>query len=134
MIRRTPRSTRTDTLFPYTTLFRSAVGRKDDLDLRFAAKRHQGGGKAAGGNADIDGGTLRLLCGRHRKRRNRKRRGARREQGSQHTNRLPNCSHHVPLDFPRRKTPIPASKTQRERKSPYEMRKNVTKRRKRTSE
>src|SRR3546814_5564208 len=26
MIRRTPRSTRTDTLFPYTTLFRSASG------------------------------------------------------------------------------------------------------------
>src|SRR3546814_3252000 len=28
MIRRPPRSTRTDTLFPYTTLFRSGVGRK----------------------------------------------------------------------------------------------------------
>src|SRR3546814_7643698 len=27
MIRRPPRSTRTDTLFPYTTLFRSAVSR-----------------------------------------------------------------------------------------------------------
>src|SRR3546814_9582705 len=27
MIRRPPRSTRTDTLFPYTTLFRSLVGR-----------------------------------------------------------------------------------------------------------
>src|SRR3546814_9130224 len=27
MIRRPPRSTRTDTLFPYTTLFRSAYGR-----------------------------------------------------------------------------------------------------------
>src|SRR3546814_983994 len=27
MIRRPPRSTRTDTLFPYTTLFRSQVGR-----------------------------------------------------------------------------------------------------------
>src|SRR3546814_18076257 len=27
MIRRPPRSTRTDTLFPYTTLFRSAFGR-----------------------------------------------------------------------------------------------------------
>src|SRR3546814_11170679 len=34
MIRRPPRSTRTDTLFPYTTLFRSPVsgiGRKDDV-------------------------------------------------------------------------------------------------------
>src|SRR3546814_1464416 len=29
MIRRPPRSTRTDTLFPYTTLFRSGVGRLD---------------------------------------------------------------------------------------------------------
>src|SRR3546814_13844780 len=28
MIRRPPRSTRTDTLFPYTTLFRSVFGRK----------------------------------------------------------------------------------------------------------
>src|SRR3546814_13786987 len=30
MIRRPPRSTRTDTLFPYTTLFRSAGTRKGD--------------------------------------------------------------------------------------------------------
>src|SRR3546814_11027379 len=29
MIRRPPRSTRTDTLFPYTTLFRSSAGRAD---------------------------------------------------------------------------------------------------------
>src|SRR3546814_2807153 len=29
MIRRPPRSTRTDTLFPYTTLFRSTPGRPD---------------------------------------------------------------------------------------------------------
>src|SRR3546814_19766210 len=35
MIRRPPRSTRTDTLFPYTTLFRSALGLRggDDFDL-----------------------------------------------------------------------------------------------------
>src|SRR3546814_18653811 len=33
MIRRTPRSTRTDTLFPYTTLFRSPVG--DRLQVWF---------------------------------------------------------------------------------------------------
>src|SRR3546814_7877061 len=32
MIRRPPRSTRTDTLFPYTTLFRSAAGARVDLD------------------------------------------------------------------------------------------------------
>src|SRR3546814_9731039 len=30
MIRRPPRSTRTDTLFPYTTLFRSARGMSDE--------------------------------------------------------------------------------------------------------
>src|SRR3546814_6387382 len=35
MIRRPPRSTRTDTLFPYTTLFRSlALVEADDVDLR----------------------------------------------------------------------------------------------------
>src|SRR3546814_6695908 len=33
MIRRPPRSTRTDTLFPYTTLFRSHVLRPDPLPL-----------------------------------------------------------------------------------------------------
>src|SRR3546814_1082585 len=36
MIRRPPRSTRTDTLFPYTTLFRSGVANlRTDLLLRF---------------------------------------------------------------------------------------------------
>src|SRR3546814_2118236 len=30
MIRRPPRSTRTDTLFPYTTLFRSEEGHRDE--------------------------------------------------------------------------------------------------------
>src|SRR3546814_1795979 len=41
MIRRPPRSTRTDTLFPYTTLFRScrAVGGRDQLDRRFGKPR-----------------------------------------------------------------------------------------------
>src|SRR3546814_19968480 len=37
MIRRPPRSTRTDTLFPYTTLFRSVM--KRDVGLR---NRHMG--------------------------------------------------------------------------------------------
>src|SRR3546814_18267455 len=32
MIRRPPRSTRTDTLFPYTTLFRSAYGGAGSID------------------------------------------------------------------------------------------------------
>src|SRR3546814_18613840 len=37
MIRRPPRSTRTDTLFPYTTLFRSLVA-----EHRIAVERHLG--------------------------------------------------------------------------------------------
>src|SRR3546814_1622334 len=34
MIRRPPRSTRTDTLFPYTTLFRSDAGRANQAEDR----------------------------------------------------------------------------------------------------
>src|SRR3546814_15404295 len=34
MIRRPPRSTRTDTLFPYTTLFRSVGGGGDRVEVR----------------------------------------------------------------------------------------------------
>src|SRR3546814_1092469 len=36
MIRRPPRSTRTDTLFPYTTLFRSPVLALQDIDLEIS--------------------------------------------------------------------------------------------------
>src|SRR3546814_10203115 len=39
MIRRPPRSTRTDTLFPYTTLFRSLV--PDDVVVADLLQRHQ---------------------------------------------------------------------------------------------
>src|SRR3546814_9304292 len=79
MIRRPPRSTRTDTLFPYTTLFRSGVEHleAEDLDAaggrsRAAADEHQhehdghheaapaavvGGGEAAAGHHrdDVEG-------------------------------------------------------------------------------
>src|SRR3546814_9981764 len=44
MIRRPPRSTRTDTLFPYTTLFRSAVNLDppfQDIDEFLALMAHQ---------------------------------------------------------------------------------------------
>src|SRR3546814_8074592 len=41
MIRRPPRSTRTDTLFPYTTLFRSL----DALRMRFCAQTGGGDGE-----------------------------------------------------------------------------------------
>src|SRR3546814_14427890 len=56
MIRRPPRSTRTDTLFPYTTLFRSlvvagngsgdaVVGWEEDIatNVRLQVRRHSGG-------------------------------------------------------------------------------------------
>src|SRR3546814_6390762 len=39
MIRRPPRSTRTDTLFPYTTLFRSPAGGTHEAGLRAALTR-----------------------------------------------------------------------------------------------
>src|SRR3546814_10880339 len=45
MIRRTPRSTRTDTLFPYTTLFRS-----ND----FVASASLDGGEVSAGNAELE--------------------------------------------------------------------------------
>src|SRR3546814_13496280 len=57
MIRRPPRSTRTDTLFPYTTLFRSAAGvvlcpwpaeedRRPGRPLPVAGRAERGGGAA----------------------------------------------------------------------------------------
>src|SRR3546814_10859138 len=65
MIRRPPRSTRTDTLFPYTTLFRSvfpenrAAGQRallaerveGDLDWVELEHRHRPDGNAGAGNA-----------------------------------------------------------------------------------
>src|SRR3546814_7784224 len=51
MIRRPPRSTRTDTLFPYTTLFRSL---EDLRDERARSVVHRG---------DVDGGVLVLERG-----------------------------------------------------------------------
>src|SRR3546814_13170797 len=39
MIRRPPRSTRTDTLFPYTTLFRTDFARRGVADVDHAAAR-----------------------------------------------------------------------------------------------
>src|SRR3546814_7397201 len=41
MVRRTPRSTRTDTLFPYTTLFRSTVDRRLRVALGNRLRVHQ---------------------------------------------------------------------------------------------
>src|SRR3546814_4877956 len=52
MIRRPPRSTRTDTLFPYTTLFRSSAGRRQleraGIEVGELIGREQGEAAAAG--------------------------------------------------------------------------------------
>src|SRR3546814_7037711 len=55
MIRRPPRSTRTDTLFPYTTLFRSGIRPR-----RLASRRHPGG------VCSYRGAQPRAAAGRHR--------------------------------------------------------------------
>src|SRR3546814_5833819 len=76
MIRRPPRSTRTDTLFPYTTLFRSPYGRfaalvisSEDIEVargqaqRLGAKAPVADGLAVYGPAPA---PLAMLRGRHR--------------------------------------------------------------------
>src|SRR3546814_8771474 len=59
MIRRPPRSTRTDTLFPYTTLFRS-VGREDRGLPRHVGVVHR---NLAGGAKGEEGGVARHRAG-----------------------------------------------------------------------
>src|SRR3546814_8329187 len=56
MIRRPPRSTRTDTLFPYTTLFRSAadIGKEADADLRHGQQGAVAGDAMAAVHRDAD--------------------------------------------------------------------------------
>src|SRR3546814_3043981 len=55
MIRRPPRSTRTDTLFPYTTLFRSPGARRDaGRRCRPGRRRPCGADHELRGNADLD--------------------------------------------------------------------------------
>src|SRR3546814_8863049 len=51
MIRRPPRSTRTDTLFPYTTLFRSGGGEGVDAPRPRAHRRRNGGRTVSGNDA-----------------------------------------------------------------------------------
>src|SRR3546814_16508441 len=61
MIRRPPQSTRTDTLFPYTTLFRAAQRNRAEPCIRLRqrigshverARQHQRGGCANGGSIE----------------------------------------------------------------------------------
>src|SRR3546814_4764076 len=73
MIRQPPRSTRTDTLFPYTTLFRSQVGSRSP----------------AGHAPDCAGGRHRLRHGRPPRPRHRRQRGSPRSPRSEeHTSEL----------------------------------------------
>src|SRR3546814_9562563 len=57
MIRRPPRSTRTDTLFPYTTLFRSVARRRCQLP---AVGRYRGAGDLTGFLRKLRGADHRL--------------------------------------------------------------------------
>src|SRR3546814_14853749 len=70
MIRRPPRSTRTDTLFPYTTLFRSTVERIGTSPMFRMARRNAGSlrqrrhGWSSDGAADVqDRGPPRIGAG-----------------------------------------------------------------------
>src|SRR3546814_12560980 len=55
MIRRPPRSTRTDTLFPYTTLFRSVLFAGMDVEGIAEIDRHRDRGMGVGfGNATLN--------------------------------------------------------------------------------
>src|SRR3546814_2892229 len=57
MVRRPPRSTRTDTLFPYTTLFRSGSAGK------YASRQFQKGGRPVGYGDDPSGNHSHFLFG-----------------------------------------------------------------------
>src|SRR3546814_16331434 len=59
MIRRPPRSTRTDTLFPYTTLFRSLHGGREDPRRVPAGKRPSGDRDRGDAGDHAVGGRLR---------------------------------------------------------------------------
>src|SRR3546814_7154866 len=64
MIRRPPRSTRTDTLFPYTTLFRSVVAAAHGgLDHHQGVVGHDDVGLAGGPQRALDEALLVVLAG-----------------------------------------------------------------------
>src|SRR3546814_6533621 len=54
MIRRPPRSTRTDTLFPYTTLFRSNAAAADQVDELSPCRFDPGRGRHIGGKHRVE--------------------------------------------------------------------------------
>src|SRR3546814_155992 len=63
MFRRPPRSTRTDTLFPYTTLFRSDRAADHDLGVEAGADRCAAAVRATAGSAARQ--SLRACLGEH---------------------------------------------------------------------
>src|SRR3546814_12300845 len=76
MIRRPPRSTRTDTLFPYTTLFRSRSAEASDLQIvedafgSFAPFEHRGDDEVRAADhiatsEHLRVGRLELVLGQH---------------------------------------------------------------------
>src|SRR3546814_19109472 len=63
MIRRPPRSTRTDTLFPYSTLFRSQAALELAADAAQRGRRQHTFRRAADAHVDVDAALL--AAGRH---------------------------------------------------------------------
>src|SRR3546814_16676908 len=58
MIRRPPRSTRTDTLFPYTTLFRSAISAAEAAEVRKRRQEYIQKLLAKAPHSDVEGKRL----------------------------------------------------------------------------
>src|SRR3546814_3553542 len=58
MVRRPPRSTRTDTLFPYTTLFRSGRHRAAVEQRSESLAEHSGAGRRQQAHAALDAATV----------------------------------------------------------------------------
>src|SRR3546814_2633715 len=82
MIRRPPRSTRTDTLFPYTTLFRSPT--EKNLQTRFVPKSRRG--SASGHSRCMNGPSRRQRTSWHNTSRRQHRRSSARSE--EHTSEL----------------------------------------------
>src|SRR3546814_4794041 len=93
MIRRPPRSTRTDTLFPYTTLFRSndrSDGKRpgDSLSATLLALHHAASGETAAGRQGPALGAARDVPVRSAERSGREIALRRRRRSEEHTSEL----------------------------------------------
>src|SRR3546814_4036058 len=103
MIRRPPRSTRTDTLFPYTTLFRSGHHHQDRR--REAEDGDEGdelddapGGGAGGVGAEVEGQCLRQRLAGNQEQRQAAEQGSEREEAL-HDGCFPNLPMTRPSTF-----------------------------------